>query len=155
MAYTYKQLDASGIFQFKELLKLFGEVFEEPETYHNAVPKDDYLADFLNDNKHIVLIAESEDTRVVGGLVAYELKKFEQKRSEIFVYDLAVSEAHRRKGIATEFFMKLKYIAKERGAYEIFVQADKGDEPAISLYRTLATGELEAHHFEINVEKSK
>jgi aminoglycoside 3-N-acetyltransferase I len=155
MSYTYKQLNAFDVSLFKDLLNLFGEVFEEPETYHNAVPKDDYLVEFLSDNKHIVLIAEGDNARVVGGLVAYELKKFEKVRSEIFVYDLAVSEAHRRKGIATRFFDRLKQIAKERGAYEIFVQAEKGDEGAISLYRTLASGELEAHHFEINIEKSK
>ena len=33
---------------------------------------------------------------VVGGLAAYELRKFEQARSEFYLYDLAVSEAHRR-----------------------------------------------------------
>jgi aminoglycoside 3-N-acetyltransferase I len=151
MSYTHKQLNASDISPFKDLLKLFGEVFEEPETYQHAVPDDDYLKDFLSVTEHIVLVAQLSDGTIVGGLVAYELKKFEQSRSEIFVYDLAVREAHRRRGIATTFFEKLKLIAKERGAYEIFVQADKGDEGAISLYRSLSTGELEAHHFEINV----
>jgi aminoglycoside 3-N-acetyltransferase I len=29
----------------------------------------------------------------VGGLAAYELKKFEQERSEIYIYDLAVASA--------------------------------------------------------------
>jgi aminoglycoside 3-N-acetyltransferase I len=151
MSYAYKQLSVSDISSFKDLIKLFGDVFEEPATYHQAVPQDDYLANFLSDTKHIVLIAQSEDEGVVGGLVAYELKKFEQVRCEIFVYDLAVSASHRRRGIATGLFASLKPIAEQRGAYEIFVQADKGDDVAISLYRSLTKSELEAHHFEINV----
>jgi aminoglycoside 3-N-acetyltransferase I len=151
LGYTYKQVDSSDISSFKSLLKLFGKVFEQPEIYHYAVPSDNYLAEFLGDTRHIVLIAISNGGIVVGGLVAYELKKFEKERSEIFVYDLAVSKEHRRKGIATTFFQKLKVIAKQRGAYEIFVQADKGDNGAISLYRSLCTDELEAHHFEIAI----
>jgi aminoglycoside 3-N-acetyltransferase I len=151
MSYTYRQLRFSDISSFKNLLRLFGEVFEEPEIYQSAVPHDDYLTAFLNDKEHIVLIAESEKAEIVGGLVAYELKKFEQVRSEVFVYDLAVSESHRRRGIATNLFDTLKRIAQHRGAYEIFVQAEKGDDVAISLYRSLTESELEAHHFEINV----
>jgi len=31
--------------------------------------------------------------------MAYELKKFGQQRSEVYIYDLAVSDRHRRKGL--------------------------------------------------------
>jgi aminoglycoside 3-N-acetyltransferase I len=36
---------------------------------------------------------------VVGGIAAYELKKFEQERSEIYIYDLAVASEHRREAL--------------------------------------------------------
>ena len=39
---------------------------------------------------------------MVGGLAAYVLPKFEQERSEVCIYDLAVAEPHRRQGIAEE-----------------------------------------------------
>ena len=71
---------------------------------------------------------------VAGGLAAYELRKFEQERSEIYIYDLAVRQAYRRQGIATALIEHLKRIAAERGAYVIFVQADYGDDPAVALY---------------------
>jgi len=45
---------------------------------------------------------------------------------------------------------ELKRIASERGAWVVFVQADHGDEPAISLYTKLGTGE-EVLHFDIDV----
>ncbi|MCG8525787.1 MAG: GNAT family N-acetyltransferase, partial [Opitutales bacterium] len=90
---------------------------------------------------------------VVAGLVAYELCKFEQQRSEIYVYDLAVAANYRRNGIATSLLQTLKNIAAQRGAYVIFIQADYGDEPAIALYTKLGARE-DVLHFDIAVEKT-
>jgi aminoglycoside 3-N-acetyltransferase I len=87
----------------------------------------------------------------VGGLAAYELHKFEQERSEIYIYDLAVSAEHRRQGIATSLINTLKNIAVERGVYVIFVQADYGDDPAIELYTKVGVRE-DVLHFDILVK---
>ena len=89
------------------------------------------------------------DGRVVGGLAAYVLKKFEQERSEIYIYDLAVLEKFRRLGIATGSISKLREIARDVGSYVIFVQADPGDDPAIKLYESLGTRE-DVYHFDIS-----
>jgi aminoglycoside 3-N-acetyltransferase I len=53
---------------------------------------------------------------VTGALCAYELRKFEQERSEIYIYDLAVAMTHRRQGIATALISSLQDIAAARGA---------------------------------------
>jgi len=100
------------------------------------------------------LAAVKGDT-VVGGIVAYELAKFEQERGEIYIYDLAVAAPHRRQGIATALIEELKTIAAERGAYVIFVQADTGieNEPAIALYAKLGTRE-DVLHFDIPVSRA-
>ena len=87
---------------------------------------------------------------MVGGIAAYELKKFEQRRSEIYIYDLAVAATHRRQGIATALINELREIAATRGAFVIFVQADRGDAPAIALYSKLGTRE-DVLHFDITV----
>jgi len=76
------------------------------------------------------------------------LPKFEQERSEVYIYDLAVADAHRREGIATALIMALKNVAASRGAYMIFVQADIGDDPAIALYTKLGIRE-DVLHFDI------
>ena len=70
-------------------------------------------------------------------------EKFEQERSEIYIYDLAVAAGHRREGIATALIVNLRKIAAARGAYVIFVQADTGvdDQPAIALYTKLGSRE--------------
>jgi len=76
------------------------------------------------------------------------LPKFEQPRKEIYIYDLAVAEAHRRRGIATAMIEELRRIAAAIGAWVIFVQADYGDDPAVALYTKLGTRE-DVMHFDI------
>jgi aminoglycoside 3-N-acetyltransferase I len=149
MDYEYKQLSGSDIVLLKKLLRVFGEAFEDIPTYQNAVPGDAYLQSLLSKPHFTVLVAMNGD-EVVGGLAAYELEKFEQERSEIYIYDLAVAEPHRRKGVATRLINELKPIAEKRKAWVIFVQADQGDTPAIQLYDSLGTKE-DVHHFDIPV----
>ena len=146
-SYPIQRLSPSDIPLLKELLKVFGEAFNDLPTYQDAVPNDIYLKTLLSDKNFFVLVA-LHDGKVVGGLAAYELKKFERERSEIYIYDLAVSEAYRRQGIATGLINELRAIAKKRGACVIFVQADKGDIPAIKLYESLGKRE-DVHHFDI------
>jgi aminoglycoside 3-N-acetyltransferase I len=150
MDYAYKQLSPSDISTLKNLLALFGKAFDDVPTYQDAVPGDAYLKSLLSKAHVIVLVSSDSTGAVAGGLVAYELDKFEQARREIYIYDLAVSEGHRRRGVATGLIDALKRIARERNAYVIFVQADHGDTPAIRLYESLGVRE-DVYHFDIPV----
>ncbi|KAA0009985.1 AAC(3)-I family aminoglycoside N-acetyltransferase [Billgrantia pellis] len=134
-----------------DLLSMLGEAFGEVATYTKARPGQDYMQRLLGSDTFIALAALKDD-EVVGGLAAYELVKFEQERSEIYIYDLAVAEAHRREGIATALIEHLKVIAAQRGAYVIYVQADLGDAPAIALYSSLGVRE-DVLHFDIAVKR--
>jgi aminoglycoside 3-N-acetyltransferase I len=136
----------------REVLGLFGEAFNERTTYAEAQPDDSYLRQLLSSGAFVALAALSE-AEVVGGLAAYVLPKFEQARSEIYIYDLAVDVSRRRQGIATAMIEELKKLAQARGAHVIFVQADHGDEAAISLYTKLGARE-DVLHFDIAPRKS-
>ena len=131
----------------ESLLAVFGEAFDEVDTYCGAQPSAVYLRRLLGSN-YFLALAALKDGEVVGGIAAYELHKFEQERSEIYIYDLAVASAHRCQGIATALILELKKIAAARGAHVIFVQADPGNQPAIALYTKLGTRE-EVLHFDI------
>ncbi|HYV33613.1 MAG TPA: GNAT family N-acetyltransferase, partial [Candidatus Limnocylindria bacterium] len=130
MAITYKQLTSADVKILKDLLKVFGQAFNELTTYQDKIPTDSYL-EILLAKAHFITLVALDGKKVVGGIAAYELEKFEQDRREIYIYDLAVAESHRRQGIATGLINKLKHIAKNRKAYVIYVQADKADVPAI------------------------
>ena len=143
------QLSVKDLALMEELLTVFGEAFDEVDTYSSSRPSDVYLKRLLSSD-YFIALAALKNGAVVGGLTAYELQKFEQERSEIYIYDLAVAAAHRREGIATALIQKLKKIAVARSAYVIFVQADLGDDPAIALYTKLGVRE-DVLHFDIAV----
>lgn len=153
--YDIRQLAPDDLELIDELLSVFGAAFDDEKTYAGKRPGAEYMRRLLGSDYFIALAALS-DEKVVGGIAAYELKKFERERSEIYIYDLAVVEKHRRKGIATALIRELKKIAAARGAYVIFVQADTGveDEPAIALYTKLGERE-DVLHFDIPVENGE
>jgi aminoglycoside 3-N-acetyltransferase I len=144
----FEQLERSDVVRLKQLLAVFGEAFEDRTTYQSAVPRDGYLEAFLAD-QHCITVVAMDGDEVTGGLVAYELRKFEQERKEIYIYDLAVKATHRRRGLATGLIVTLKAIARRRGAYVIYVQADRGDDAAIALYDKLGARE-DVLHFDID-----
>jgi aminoglycoside 3-N-acetyltransferase I len=151
MEYNYQVLRGGDVKILRDLLKVFGEAFEDISSYQEKVPSDDYLQALLNKENFIVIVARCGG-EVVGGLAAYVLEKFEQERSEIYIYDLAVALPYRRQGIATKLINVLQEEGKRRGSYVIFVQADQGDTPAIKLYEKLGTRE-DVYHFDIPVNK--
>lgn len=146
-SFSIRRLGPNDVPVMERMLTMFGEAFGEVETYSGSRPSSTYLHRLLGSDTFIALAALKDD-EVVGALAAYELRKFEQERSEIYLYDLAVAEAHRRQGIATALILELKKTAALRGAYVIFVQADLSDAPAIALYTKLGTRE-DVLHFDI------
>lgn len=147
--FSISVLEPTDVPVMEDMLAMFGEAFGEVETYGGARPGRAYLERLLG-RDHFIAIAALKDGAVVGGLAAYELQKFEQERSEIYIYDLAVALDHRRQGIATALIRELQALAAGCGAYVIFVQADHGDQPAIALYTKLGTRE-DVLHFDIKV----
>ena len=105
----------------RSMLGLFGEAFDDRSSYTQDQPDDTYLGSLLSSDTFIAVAALSGAT-VVGALAAYVLPKFEQARSEIYIYDLAVDAACRRQGIATAMIDELSQQAHARGAHVIFVQ---------------------------------
>ncbi len=137
----------------RTLNALFARAFEDSENYATAPPSDAYLQRWLGLAHGIALVGASEG-EIVGGLVAYELEKFERACREIYIYDLAVDARHRRRGVATALIGELRAHAQRCGAWVIYVQADHGDDPAIALYTKLGARE-DVMHFDIAVPAGK
>ena len=149
MPFSIHVLGIHDALLMRPVLSVFGEAFQDVQTYNCSQPSTAYLEHLLGSNTFIA-IAALKNQEVVGGIAAYVLPKFEQERSEVYIYDLAVLEAHRREGIATALIMELKKVASLRGAYVIFVQADLDDDPAIALYTKLGIRE-DVLHFDISI----
>lgn len=132
----------------RSMSQLFGRVFDDEVSYARNPPDDEYLQRLLARDTFVAVVA-LEGGLVVGGLAGYLLPKFEQARSEFYIYDLGVDANHRRRGIATALIERVRLLAAERGACVIYVQADLGDDAAIALYTGLGTRE-DVLHFDID-----
>ena len=150
MGWSVLELGPDDVGTLRGMLAMFATAFDEADTYSGHPPGEEYLRELLAGDSFIALAA-LQGNEVVGGIAAYELKKFEQERSEIYLYDLAVAEAHRRQGIATALIRELQRVAAERRGHVVFVQADLGDDPAIALYTGLGLRE-DVLHFDIPVD---
>ena len=146
--YDLVVLGAQDVPRLRTMLTLFGRVFGDAPAYERRQPDDDYLRRLLARDT-FVAVAALDGTELVGGLAGYVLPKFEQARSEFYIYDLAVAEAHRRRGLATAIIGCITAMARGRGIHAIFVQADYGDDPAIALYSRLGIREA-VLHFDID-----
>jgi aminoglycoside 3-N-acetyltransferase I len=142
--FEIERLSSRQIAEMREALRVFADSFEEEENFFSAPPGDAYLRRLLSDGRFVLLAAKS-DGKVVGALSAYELMKYEQERSEFYIYDLAVAKPFRRRGIARSLIEALKPIARDAGAWVVFVQADREDEPAVALYRSMGVEEQPLH----------
>lgn len=135
-----RRLGPNDVEAMRNATRLFAEAFEDHDTYLRASPDHAYLTQWLATDNVLSLVAEANGA-TIGALVAYVLPKFEQARSEIYIYDLAVAAGHRRQGIATALIHEVQAIALEIGAWVVYVQADKDDPPAIALYEKLGARE--------------
>lgn len=150
-ALNIRQLTATDVTLVRALNVIFGKAFEDA-TADGAEISSDHLRKVLA-RPHVIVLVAVVGENVVGGLVAYELEKLERTQSELYIYDLAVAESHRRQGIATALIERLRAVATERGSSIVYVQADWGDEPAKALYGKLGTRKR-VLHFELHAPES-
>jgi ribosomal protein S18 acetylase RimI-like enzyme len=145
--FEVRLLSGRDVSTMRRALALFGEAFEDHATYCGAQPTDSYLMALL-DSDTFIAIAAVDQQEVIGALAGYVLPKFEQQRSEFYIYDLAVVQQRRRQGVATAMIETLRKVVASRGVYVIFVQADYGDDAALALYTKLGARE-DVVHFDI------
>jgi ribosomal protein S18 acetylase RimI-like enzyme len=94
---------------------------------------------FLTDPRHHLLIA-FVDGESVGFVSAIELLHPDKHRPEMFIYELAVDDRYRRRGVATAMLARLKERCVERGCREMFVLTDEANEAAMRTYRAAGGG---------------
>lgn len=120
----------------RALGQVFSDAFDDFQTPPGRSVSPEYLRCLLQSKEFIAFVALCKG-QVIGGLTAYELRMFDEERSEIYLYDLAVMKSHRRKRVASRLIEALKDLAVARNAHAVYVQSDNtpADAAAIKLYR--------------------
>jgi len=124
-------------------LALLREWFEEP----GAALSFGYVEALLALDSFWLLVALNGDT-VVGALTAHTLPLTRCEGSEIFIYDIAVAQEHRRAGVGARLVQTLRELASAESVVGVFVAADAGDTHALDFYRAIGGTEGEVRHFD-------
>ncbi len=103
MTIDYVLLDAK---EARRLDKLAPEVFDGPVD-------EAQLAAFIADSRHLMILAVDDDT-VVGMLSAVEYLH-PDKAPQMWINEVGVTPAHRRRGIGRKLVESLLELAKARG----------------------------------------
>jgi aminoglycoside 3-N-acetyltransferase I len=104
----------------------------------------DSLASFLSNAANYLLVAEA-DGEAVGYLLAYRLQRPDRQAAQMFIYEVDVAEAWRRRGLGSALLEEIRRLARAEGMFEAFVLTNRGNEPARRLYaRTGAVVEDDA-----------
>ncbi len=118
------------------LIVAAGHLFDSP-------PEPAVAERFLETPGHHLLIAY-EDGAPAGFVSGVELTH-PDKGTEMFLYELAVDEAFRRRGIGRALVDELIGIARARGCYDLWVLTDHDNDAALATYRTTGTTDESSH----------
>ena len=137
-----RRLTIADVDTARRTFALMSEAFETP-----AEPLSDaYLQRVLASADFFAFAALAGD-EPLGGLTAHVLAMTRAEVREIFLYDLAVHERARRRGVARALVRALLGEARSIGIDEVFVPADADDPPALAFYRALGAEESAVRFF--------
>ena len=105
---------------------------QEAAHLFDGPPLDEAVERFLTDDRHHLFVAY-EDEHPVGFVSGVELTH-PDKGTEMLLYELAVDDAHRLRGIGHALVRTLGALAGELGCYGMFVLTDDGNEAALATY---------------------
>jgi ribosomal protein S18 acetylase RimI-like enzyme len=88
----------------------------------------------LADPDHQLLVAYDADDRPVGFVSGVEMTH-PDKGTEMFLYELAVAEPARGRGVGRALVEALGTLARERGCYGMFVFTDDNNAAAMATYQ--------------------
>jgi ribosomal protein S18 acetylase RimI-like enzyme len=94
--------------------------------------RDDAASRFLNDPNHHLLVADEDG--VPAGFVSGVEITHPDKGTEMFLYELAVDERFRGRGIGRALVTALAELACDKGCYGMFVLTDHDNRAALATY---------------------
>jgi ribosomal protein S18 acetylase RimI-like enzyme len=116
-------------------------VLAAAELFDNA-PSGAATAKFLASEGHHLLVAVDRAGDPVGFVSGVETTH-PDKGTEMFLYELSVSEAHRKQGVGTTLVGALAELARERGCYGMWVGTEPDNAAALATYRAAGAARLE------------
>jgi ribosomal protein S18 acetylase RimI-like enzyme len=100
-----------------------------------------WASQFLSRDGHHLLMATINGVDV--GFVSGVEMTHPDKGTEMLLYELAVAEPHRRRGVGRSLVAALVELAREQGCYGMWVGTDDDNVAALATYHATGAGEPE------------
>ncbi len=137
------KLNSDSLTDFKALIEIFKEVFENDEPVANDVQ----LGKLLSNPDFLVFVVMS-NSKVVGGLTIYVLHRYFGTKPIAYIYDVGVSPDLQGQGLGKALIAEVCNFCKQNNFEDAYVEAESDDIDAVSFYRkTKFSSELSAIHF--------
>jgi aminoglycoside 3-N-acetyltransferase I len=138
-----KRLHHSDLTEFRKLIEIFNEVFEND----GEIPHDQHLSTLLSNPDFMVFVVII-DNNVVGGLTIYVLHRYYGTKPLAYIYDLGIAPAFQGKGMGKALIAEVCRFCKVSGFEEVYVEAEDEDLDAVNFYRKTAySHEMVTRHF--------
>lgn len=108
---------------------LYGE--NAPENTRNLSFSPEYLRQMIASDRDVILVHDEEGVKGMLHAEIYTDRKF------LFFNRIVVSEAHRRKGIASGLFKALESLARDKGISRISSLVYETNDEALKLHSKL------------------
>ncbi|MFF7753629.1 GNAT family N-acetyltransferase [Streptomyces sp. NPDC007971] len=106
-----------------------GHLFDRPM-------RTEWAERFLTTAGHHLFLAYEDGGSTPVGFVSGVETVHPDKGTEMFLYELAVAESCRRRGIGRALVLRLAALARERGCYGMWVGVDAGNDVPLAAYRS-------------------
>jgi ribosomal protein S18 acetylase RimI-like enzyme len=103
-----------------------------PDVFDHPI-SDELRSEFLGDPRHHLVVARCDG--VVVGMASAFHYVHPDKAPQLFIIEVGVAEAHRRRGIARRMLEPLVQLARELGCTEAWVLTDAENVAANALYQ--------------------
>ena len=100
--------------------------------------REEWAGRFLEERGHHLLLAYAGDRPV--GMISGVETTHPDKGTEMFLYELGVAEAYRRRGVGRALVGGLLAVARDRGCYGMWVAVDTDNAPALAAYAAAGGG---------------
>jgi aminoglycoside 3-N-acetyltransferase I len=135
-----KKLNSGGLANFKSLIEIFKDVFENDEPIAN----DEQLGKLLSNPDFFVFVVLS-DNKVVGGLTIYVLHRYYGTKPVAYIYDVGISPDYQGQGLGKALIAEVCNFCKQNDFEDAYVEAEID---AVEFYRkTKFSSEMNAIHF--------
>ena len=110
-----------------------------PEGYPE--PTESYFDVFLARPENVFIVATDED-EPIGYLAAYLLDRIDRQQPMVFLYEIEVASAYRRRGVGRQLIHVLKSVCRQENAMKMWVPTARSNVAATRLYASTGAAPL-------------